>query len=80
ARGLLRAGYPVYPVTRDQDMAAVAQLLPAPELVLVAVAENTLHSVLEHLPNAWHGRIALLQNELLPDDWQRYGLSSPTVI
>ena len=80
ARGFLRAGYPVYPVTREQDMATLAQQLPAPELVLVAVAENTLHDILEDIPPAWHGRIALLQNELLPADWKRYGFSSPTVI
>jgi ketopantoate reductase len=80
ARGFLRAGYPVYPVTRDTDIAALAQQLPAPELVLVAVAENSLHGILESLPTAWHDRIALLQNELLPADWEHYGFSSPTVI
>jgi ketopantoate reductase len=80
ARGFLRAGYPVYPVTRRSDMDALAQQLPAPELVLVAVAENALHGILESLPTAWHDRIALLQNELLPADWTQYGFSSPTVI
>ena len=80
ARGFLRAGHPVYPVTREADSAALAQQLPAPALVLVAVAENTLHAVLELLPPAWHGRIALLQNELLPADWEHYGYNSPTVI
>jgi len=80
ARGFLRIGHPVYPVSRHTDMKAAAQQLPAPELVLVAVAENTLHAVLETLPSAWHGRIALLQNELLPRDWKHYGLIRPTVI
>ena len=80
ARGCLRAGYPVYPVTREIDIESLAQQLPAPELVLVAVAENSLHAILESLPTAWHERIALLQNELLPADWERYGFSSPTVI
>jgi len=80
ARGLLRAGYPVYPLTRDMDMDEMARQIPAPEMVLVAVAENTLHTVLEDLPPAWHNRIALLQNELLPGDWKRYGLTRPTVI
>jgi len=80
ARGFLRAGHPVYPVTRGTDMQAVARQLPAPELVLVAVAENDLHPVLEKLPRAWHGRVALLQNELLPRDWEHYGLVQPTVI
>lgn len=80
ARGLLRTGHPVYPVIRDTDMAATAQLLPSPELVLVAVAENDLHAVLEQMPAAWHTRLALLQNELLPGDWQQYGYTRPTVI
>ena len=80
ARGFLRTGHPVYPVTRDTDLAAIAKLLPSPELVLVAVAENTLHAVLEQMPAAWHSRLALLQNELLPGDWQQYGYTNPTVI
>ncbi len=80
SRGLLRAGYPVYPVTRTSDIEALAQQLPAPELVLVAVAENDLHSTLEALPAAWHERVALLQNELLPAEWEQFGFSSPTVI
>jgi hypothetical protein len=80
ARGLLRTGHPVYPVNRNTDMAATAKILPSPELVLVAVAENDLHNVLEQLPTAWHARIALLQNELLPGDWQQYGYTHPTVI
>jgi hypothetical protein len=80
ARGFLRTGHPVYPITRETDIRAAARELPAPELVLVAVAENTLHAVLETLPAAWQGRAALLQNELLPRDWERYGLVRPTVI
>ncbi len=79
ARGLLRDGHPVYPITRDMDMQAEARALPAPELVLVAVAETDLHPVLERLPEPWRARVALLQNELLPPDWQRHGLD-PTVI
>lgn len=80
ARGLLRLGHPVYPVTRQTSMDALARQLPAPELVLVAVAENSLAGILESLPVAWHGRVALLQNELLPRDWTAYGFTQPTVI
>ncbi len=80
ARAFLHAGYPVYPVTRDMRMDDMARQIPAPELVLVAVAENTLQTILEQLPPAWHGRVALLQNELLPADWERFGLTRPTVI
>jgi ketopantoate reductase len=80
ARAFLRTGYPVYPVTRGMRMDDMARQIPAPELVLVAVAEDTLQTILEQLPPAWHGRLALLQNELLPADWERYGLTRPTVI
>lgn len=80
ARGFLRCGHPVYPVTRHTDLAETARRLPAPELVLVSVTENDLHAVLEQIPSAWFPRIALLQNELLPADWQRYGFTQPTVI
>ena len=80
ARGFLRIGHPVYPVTRDTDLSEAAQQLPSPELVLVAVGENDLHAVLENIPPAWRPRVALLQNELLPNDWEQYGFTNPTVI
>ncbi|MDX2457960.1 MAG: hypothetical protein QNL87_10675 [Gammaproteobacteria bacterium] len=80
ARGLLRSGHPVYPVTRHDDVTDVAKQLPSPELVVVAVAENDLHAVLEKIPPAWHQRLCLLQNELLPADWQQFGFTRPTVI
>jgi hypothetical protein len=79
ARGFLRSGYPVYPVTRDISAGGVAEELPEPELVLVAVAEADFDPVMDHLPTPWRGRIALLQNELLPRDWESRDLK-PTVI
>lgn len=80
ARGLLRAGHPVYPVTRDTDIEEVAQAVPNPALVLVAVGEADLQPVLERLPAAWRDCLGLLQNEILPADWQRHGIADPTVI
>lgn len=80
ARGLLRCGHPVYPITRGMDMAAEAEALPAPELVLVAVAENSLDATLAQIPPQWRGRLGLLQNELLPRSWQKHGLQDPTII
>jgi len=79
ARGFLRCGYPVYPILRGTDPAAVADLLPAPELVLVAVAEKDLDPVLAALPASWRSHLALLQNELLPRDWERHGIAEPTI-
>jgi len=80
AGGLLRAGHTVVPLNRGDDMAALAHAHPAPALVLVAVAENDLHAVLAALPEVWKPRAALIQNELLPRDWQAHGYSEPTVI
>ncbi len=80
ARGLLRAGHPVYPINRGDDAGVLAAGSPQPALVLVAVAEKDLHPCLETLPDVWKDRIGLLQNELLPRDWQRHGIEQPTVI
>lgn len=79
-RGLLRTGHPVYPVTRKTDMDAMAGAMTDPFLVLVAVAENDLHPTLEKMPRNWRHRLGLLQNELLPRDWQRHEITNPTVI
>jgi hypothetical protein len=80
ARGLLRTGHPVFPLTRAMDMAAEAEKIPEPELALIAVAENDLHSVLTDLPEVWRACTGLIQNELLPRDWMQHNLQDPTVI
>ena len=80
ARGLLKCGHPVYPVTRDTDIQAMAKTCPAPEAVFLTVGENDLHPALESVPAAWRDRLVLLQNELLPRDWQAHGIQNPTVI
>ena len=80
AGGLLRVGCTVIPVNRCDDMSAKAQRHTTPELVLVAVAENDLHTVLADLPENWKSRVALIQNELLPRDWLVHGMIDPTVI
>jgi len=78
ARGLLRLGHPVYPVTRDTDMQALAVEVPNPAMVLVAVGEAALPDMLTQVPVAWADKLALLQNELLPGDYAH--LQEPTVI
>jgi len=80
ARGFLRLGHPVYPVTRDMDMNAAAKDITDPELILVAVAENDLQDVLKQLPDSWRKNTVLLQNELLPRDWADHHLVDPTII
>ncbi len=80
ARGLLGTGYPVYPVTRDMSVENAAAKMPEPELVVVSVGESDIHQVLATIPLAWRDRLVLLQNELLPRDWQAVQLNHPTVI
>lgn len=80
ARGFLRKGWPVHPVTRAQSITETAAALPQPETVLISVAEADLHGVLEQIPEPWKTRLCLLQNELLPSDWERHAIDNPTVI
>ncbi|OYW37864.1 MAG: hypothetical protein B7Z35_08855 [Hydrogenophilales bacterium 12-61-10] len=80
AGGLLRAGCSVVPVNRGDDLFTVAHAHPDPALVLVAVAESDLHRVLAAMPGTWRPRVALIQNELLPRDWEKYHYTDPTVI
>lgn len=79
-RGFLKQGYPVYPVLRGDPLASMAQQLPEPELVLIAVGEGDIHNVIADIPPSWCDRTVLIQNELLPRDWERSTLNNPTVI
>jgi hypothetical protein len=80
AKAFLRNGHPVVPITRHMDMAGEAENLPQPRLVLVAVAEKDFHAVMETIPDRWRNKLVLLQNELLPRDWEAYDIENPTVI
>lgn len=80
ARGFLRLGYPVQGISRDMDMAIVAKAIPNPTAVLVAVGEADITATLHALPQAWKSNVILLQNELLPRDWQAAEINNPTVI
>lgn len=80
ARGILKTGYPVYPVNRDMDMQQVAGIIPEPEAVLVTVAEKDIDDVLARIPEPWRDRLILVQNELLPRDWQKHEIRNVTVI
>ena len=78
AHALLRSDHPVFPVTRATPLSEAADAWPDPLAVLVAVGEKDLGAVLESMPKAWSDRLILLQNELLPRDFQH--LKAPTVI
>ena len=78
-RGFAHAGYSLHALGRGSSMAESAREIADPELVLIAVGEADLQSVLVDIPAVWRDRIVLLQNELLPADWEQHGLE-PTVI
>ncbi|MBF6058025.1 MULTISPECIES: hypothetical protein [Thiomicrorhabdus] len=80
ARGFLRLGFPVQGVTREMDYQVVSEVLPRPQAVLVAVGEGDIATALQSVPSKWKDRIILLQNELLPRDWQNAGIKDPTVV
>jgi hypothetical protein len=80
AKSFLRNGCPVYPVVRSMNMSEEAEIMPNPQLVLVAVAEKDFQSVMANIPSQWKNRIGLLQNELLPRDWMSHDIENPTVL
>lgn len=79
ARGFLRLGYTVTPVTRNQTFNQLDPNLN-PEAVLIAVGEGQLNDLLKEVPELWRDRLILIQNELLPRDWLAQNLANPTVI
>ncbi len=79
ARGFLKLGHPVVPVTRAVRVTDALAHAPEPELVLIAVGEDDLAPALAELPLAWREHVGLLQNELLPEQWTARGITDPTV-
>ncbi len=79
ARGFLRCGYAVHPVTRHMSIAEQATIIPNPALVLVAVPEAQLDTILAQIPLPWKKRLCLIQNELLPEHWLSHQIQNPTV-
>ena len=80
ARGFLKAGYPVYPMTRGADLKKAASRMADLMAVVVGVGEKDLPEALRTMPEKWRDRLILLQNELLPRDWLAYQINDPTVI
>jgi len=80
ARAILKLGHPVFPVARDTNLDELANTMPDPEMVLVAVAEKDLQATLTTIPAAWHDCVVMLQNELLPRDWENHSFINPTII
>lgn len=80
ARAFLGNGHPVYPITRDMNIEEEAINLPKPKMVVVAVAEKDFPAAMETIPDQWRNHLVLIQNELLPRDWEAYEIKDPTVI
>jgi len=78
ARGFLRIGHPVYPILRSTQLIEAIKEYPEPIFILLAVGMKDLDPLLEDMPVPFQNRIGLLQNELLPRDWEKFGIH-PTV-
>ncbi|ALE52639.1 hypothetical protein SP60_05110 [Candidatus Thioglobus autotrophicus] len=79
ARAFLKNNYPVYPITRKTDINELAATID-PELILVCTGESDLQAALKTIPAHWKDRVAMMQNELLPRDWENHNFINPTVI
>lgn len=79
-RGFLKMGHPLFPILRGDRLEEMEGQIDDPELVLVAVGEADVQHVIANLPASWRDRTVLLQNELLPKDWESSQLKDPTII
>jgi len=80
AKGFLKAGHPVYPFGHGMSIESSVRSISEFDFVLLAVPENTLHSVIQSIPNPWKNKLGLLQNELLPKDWQAECIETVTAM
>ena len=58
----------------------VANTTPTHTTVLIAIGEADIATTLATLPTVWKDKVILLQNELLPREWQAAEINNPTVI
>lgn len=79
ARGFLKTGHPVFPLLRGDSFDELQQKIEMPAAVILAVAEGDLQATLKQIPQQWLSVLVLLQNELLPRDWETLAVE-PTVI
>lgn len=81
ARAFLKAGHAVVPVLRDQSIdEQIKATSIAPKRIVVAVGEADLGPMLDAIPEKYRDRVVLIQNELLPQSWERHGYAAPTVM
>ncbi len=79
-KAFLRNGYPVYPITRNMDMAKEAKQISNPQAVLVAVGEKDFPIILGKIPQKWRDCLIFIQNEILPHDWECFNFDGPTIM
>lgn len=79
AVALLRRGFIVTPVLRTTPNEALAQEPLEPTLCVITVGEDALGNVLDGGLRKYSDRWVLVQNELRPSEWERRGLSTPTI-
>ena len=79
SRAFLKNNHAVYPITRSTDIDELKASID-PELILVCTAEGDLQSALSSIPTEWKDRVAMMQNELLPRDWESHNFTNPSVI
>jgi ketopantoate reductase len=80
AVGMLKNGYQVTPVLHDSNLKEMADNNPHPDSIWVCVAEKDIYAVLSTMPETWKKRLVLIQNELLPLDWQQHSIIDPTIV
>jgi ketopantoate reductase len=79
AVALLRRGIAITPILRSTPIEQLAQECREPDLCVITVGENALDLVLDSGLRKYSDRWVLVQNELRPSEWERRGLSIPTV-
>ncbi|KAA0448968.1 MAG: hypothetical protein FXV79_04470 [Candidatus Thioglobus sp.] len=79
ARAFLKNNYPVYPITRQTNIDELASKIE-PEFILVCVGEADLQNALGSIPERWKDKVVMMQNELLPRDWQAHNFINPSII
>ncbi|HIM54157.1 MAG TPA: hypothetical protein EYI82_01550 [Gammaproteobacteria bacterium] len=79
SRAFLKNNHAVYPITRSTNIDELKASID-PELILVCTAEGDLQSALSSIPTEWKDRVAMMQNELLPRDWESHNFTNPSVI
>ncbi len=80
ASAFLRKGYPVFPITRNMNMSEEVNTITNPRMVVVAVAKKDFKSVMDEMPDQWLDKLVLIQNELLPGDWEAFDVLDPTIL